>query len=86
LKNLIKVHITEDQGQAIVILEQSNIASKEFEDLFLNELSNQHNCVDLFVKSKADEICRRLREQLFVGIVEIELKEDQKGRKRRSFD
>jgi hypothetical protein len=86
LKNLIKVHTTEDQGRGILIPEQSNIASKEVEDLFLNELSNQHDCVDLFVKSKADEICRRLREQLFVGIVEMELNEDQKGRKRQSFD
>ena len=62
LKNLIKVHTTKHEGQAIAIPEQSDIASKEFEDLFFNELSNQHDCVDLFVKSKADEISRRLRE------------------------
>jgi hypothetical protein len=62
LKNLIKVHTTKDKGQAIVIPEGSDIASNEFEDLFFNELSNQHDCVDLFVKSKADEISRRLRD------------------------
>ena len=62
LKNLIKVHTTKDEGQAIAIPEQSDIALEEFEDFFFNELSNQHDCVDLFVKSKADEISRRLRE------------------------
>lgn len=62
LKNLIKVHTTKYEGQANAIPEQSDIASKEFEDFFFNELSNQHDCVDLFVKSKADEISRRLRE------------------------
>ncbi|PVH68061.1 hypothetical protein DL98DRAFT_442096 [Cadophora sp. DSE1049] len=62
LKSLIKAHTTKDERQAIVIPEQSDITSKEFEDLFFNELSNQHDCVDLFVKCKADEISRRLRE------------------------
>ncbi|KAH7348284.1 hypothetical protein BKA65DRAFT_500311 [Rhexocercosporidium sp. MPI-PUGE-AT-0058] len=61
LKHLIKAHTAKDERQAIVILERNDIASKEFEDLFFNELSNQHSCVDLFVKSKADEISRRLR-------------------------
>jgi hypothetical protein len=65
LKNLIKVHTTDVQGQTIAIPEQGGVASKNFEELFFNELSDQHNCADLFVKSKADEIRRRLREQLF---------------------
>jgi hypothetical protein len=61
LKNLIKVHTTKDQGQAITIPGQADTALAKFEDLFLNELHNQHDRVDLFVKSKADEIGRRLR-------------------------
>lgn len=32
----------------------------KFEQAFFNELSNQHDRVDLFVNSKADEISRRL--------------------------
>jgi hypothetical protein len=71
MKNLIKLHTMEDQGQAIAIPEQADIASKKFEDLLFNELSHQHDCVDLFFKSKADEISRRLREQRFVGILEM---------------
>ncbi|KAH8807058.1 hypothetical protein F5884DRAFT_856642 [Xylogone sp. PMI_703] len=62
LKDLIKIHITNDQVQAIAISRQDDIASKKFEDLFFSELCNQHDCADLFVKSKAGEISRRLRE------------------------
>lgn len=61
LKNLIKVNTTRDQGQAISIPGQADTALRKFEDQFFNELSNQHDRVDLFVKSKADEITRRLR-------------------------
>ncbi|RFU23595.1 hypothetical protein B7463_g12743, partial [Scytalidium lignicola] len=60
LKNLIKVHTKKDQGQAIAISGQDDIALK-FEDLFFNELCYQHDYVDLFVKSKAGEISRRLQ-------------------------
>lgn len=62
LKNLIKVHTTKDQGQGVAIPGQGDTALQMFEDLFFNELSNQHDRVDLFVKCKADEISRRLRE------------------------
>lgn len=41
---------------------QPNDALRQFEDLFCQELFNQHERVDLFVKSKADEFRRRLRE------------------------
>lgn len=61
LKNLIKVHTTKDQGQAIAIPGQADTALAKFEDVFFNELYNQHDRVDLFVKSKADEIGRRLQ-------------------------
>lgn len=61
LKNLIKVHTTKDQAQAIAIPGQTDTQLEIFEALFFNELSNQHDRVDLFVKSKADEVSRRLR-------------------------
>lgn len=65
LKNLIKVNTTKDQGQAIAIPGQPDTALAKFEDTFFNELYNQHDRVDLFVKSKADEIRRRLRMSWF---------------------
>ncbi|KAF8864973.1 SPX-domain-containing protein [Acephala macrosclerotiorum] len=61
LKNLIKVHTTKDQAQAIAIPGQTDTQLEKFEALFFNELSNQHDRVDLFVKSKADEVSRRLQ-------------------------
>lgn len=61
LKNLIKANTTKDQAQAIAIPGQEDPRLEKFETSFFNELSNQHDRVDLFVKSKADEISRRLR-------------------------
>ncbi|KAG0646019.1 hypothetical protein D0Z07_7749 [Hyphodiscus hymeniophilus] len=60
LKNLIKVHTTKDQGQAIAIPGHADLALAKFEYSFFNELSNQHDRVDLFVSSKAAEVGRRL--------------------------
>ena len=68
LKNLIKVNTTKDQGQAIAIPGHVDTALAKFEDSFYNELSNQHDRVDLFVSSKADEIGRRLGVFLFVRL------------------
>jgi hypothetical protein len=61
LKNLIKVHTAKDQAQAIAIPGHADTSLARFEESFFNELSNQHDRVDLFVRSKADEITRRLR-------------------------
>ncbi|KAE8445285.1 hypothetical protein EG329_013523 [Mollisiaceae sp. DMI_Dod_QoI] len=61
LKNLIKAHTSRDQAQAIAIPGQADSHLERFEALFFNELSNQHDRVDLFVKSKADEVHRRLQ-------------------------
>ncbi|KAK0106960.1 hypothetical protein ONS95_003675 [Cadophora gregata] len=61
LKNLIKINTIKDQGQAIAIPGQEDPRLEKFETAFFNELSNQHDRVDLFVKSKADEISRRLQ-------------------------
>jgi SPX domain protein involved in polyphosphate accumulation len=60
LKTLIKVHTTRGQAQAIPIPGQEDTALAKFEQAFFNELSEQHDRVDLFVNSKADEISRRL--------------------------
>ncbi|KAI5926899.1 hypothetical protein F4810DRAFT_416292 [Camillea tinctor] len=63
LKHQIKTHTTKDQATAIAIAipGHQDHALKRFEDAFYIELCNQHNRVDLFVSSKADEIARRLR-------------------------
>ncbi|KAK4142081.1 SPX domain-containing protein [Dichotomopilus funicola] len=61
LKHYIKVHTTRDQATAIAIPGQPNTALSKFEDEFYSELCRQHDRVDLFVLSKADEISRRLQ-------------------------
>lgn len=61
LKHHIKAHTTRDQATAITIPGRPNTALTKFEDDFYAELCRQHDRVDLFVSSKADEISRRLR-------------------------
>ncbi|EAQ84645.1 hypothetical protein CHGG_08659 [Chaetomium globosum CBS 148.51] len=60
LKHHIKVHTTRDQATAIAIPGRPNTALHKFEDDFYSELCRQHDRVELFVSSKADEIVRRL--------------------------
>ncbi|RKF62306.1 putative spx domain-containing protein [Erysiphe neolycopersici] len=60
LKNIIKVHTTKNHSQAITIPGHEDELFQQFEKLFYEELSNQHDRVDLFVKSKVDEINSRL--------------------------
>jgi site-specific recombinase XerD len=62
LKHLIKVNTTRGQGRAVPIPGHADGALQKFENLFYAELWSQHDRVDLFVKSKADEISRRLCE------------------------
>ncbi|KAI6248580.1 hypothetical protein HI914_03535 [Erysiphe necator] len=61
LKNIIKVHTTKSHTQAITIPGHEDERFQQFENLFYEELSNQHDRVDLFVKSKVDEIHCRLQ-------------------------
>ncbi|KAK5987105.1 hypothetical protein PT974_11223 [Cladobotryum mycophilum] len=60
LKHEIKVHTTRDQATAIAIPGHQDTALRKFEDGLYNELCRQHDRVDLFVTSKADEVFRRL--------------------------
>ena len=62
LKRLIKVRTTRGQGQALTIPGHQNEAKslQSFENEFFAELVDQHQRVDLFVRSKAGEINRRL--------------------------
>lgn len=61
LKHYIKAHTTRSQGTAIAIPGHQAAALSKFEDDLYDELCRQHDRVDLFVSSKADEIARRLR-------------------------
>ncbi|KAI0156984.1 hypothetical protein GGR57DRAFT_76914 [Xylariaceae sp. FL1272] len=62
LKHQIRAHTSKDQAAtAITIPGHQDHGLKRFEDAFYVELCNQHNRVNLFVTSKADEISRRLR-------------------------
>ncbi|KOS20215.1 Uncharacterized protein ESCO_006227 [Escovopsis weberi] len=60
LKHEIKVHTTRDQATAITIPGHHDVALRKFEDALYKELCSQHDRVDLFVTSKADEVLRRL--------------------------
>ncbi|KAK4126705.1 SPX-domain-containing protein [Parathielavia appendiculata] len=61
LKHHIKAHTTKDQATAIAIPGRPNTALAKFEDEFYAELCRQHDRVDMFVVSKADELARRLQ-------------------------
>lgn len=54
------MHTTKDQATAIAIPGHQDAALRKFEDELYSELCRQHDRVDLFVTSKADEIARRL--------------------------
>lgn len=60
LKHEIKVHTTRDQATALTIPGHPDTALRRFEDALYNELCHQHDRLDLFVTSKADEVSRRL--------------------------
>ncbi|MCJ1389244.1 hypothetical protein MMC18_002100 [Xylographa bjoerkii] len=62
IKHLIKRRTTRSQGQAILISGQAaaSKASDDFEDELYAELLDQHQRIDLFVRSKSGEIERRL--------------------------
>ncbi|KAK4195928.1 hypothetical protein QBC40DRAFT_235488 [Triangularia verruculosa] len=61
LKHYIKANTTKDQATAIAIPGHQDTALAKFEEGFYSELCRQHDRVDLFVTSKADEIARRLQ-------------------------
>ncbi|RFU74417.1 spx domain-containing [Trichoderma arundinaceum] len=60
LKHEIKVHTTRDQATALAIPGHQDTALRRFEDALYTELCHQHDRLDLFVVSKADEVSRRL--------------------------
>ncbi|KAJ9156183.1 Xenotropic and polytropic retrovirus receptor 1 [Pleurostoma richardsiae] len=61
LKHYIKAHTTKAQAKAIAIPGQRDDNLLRVEDELYLELCRQHDRVDLFVVSKADEISRRLQ-------------------------
>ncbi|KAJ8057868.1 hypothetical protein OCU04_013052 [Sclerotinia nivalis] len=61
LKNSIKHNTTRDAGKSIAIPGHVDTALVAFENEFFTELFNQHDRVELFVKSKSEEIGRRLQ-------------------------
>ncbi|KAM3468983.1 hypothetical protein MY8738_010184 [Beauveria namnaoensis] len=60
LKHEIKMHTTRDQATAMTIPGYEDPALAKFENALFAELCRQHDRVDLFVTSKADEILRRM--------------------------
>lgn len=60
LKHEIKAHTTKNQATAVAIPGHQDVALRKFEDGLYLELVRQHERVDLFISSKADEVSRRL--------------------------
>jgi hypothetical protein len=60
IKHEIKMHTTRDQATAMAIPGHKDEALSRFEDGLYMELGRQHERLQLFVSSKADEISRRL--------------------------
>ncbi|EON62900.1 hypothetical protein W97_02125 [Coniosporium apollinis CBS 100218] len=60
IKLLIKEHTTPGKGKAVSIPGQGNITETQFEDNLYAVFVEEHQRVDLFVKSKSGEIERRL--------------------------
>ncbi|KAF5673306.1 hypothetical protein FHETE_3430 [Fusarium heterosporum] len=60
IKHEIKMHTTRDQATAMVIPGHKDETLSRFEDGLYMELGRQHERLQLFVSSKADEISRRL--------------------------
>lgn len=60
LKHEIKVHTMRDQATAMAIPGHTDEALNRFEQGLFMELGRQHERLQLFVCSKADEISRRL--------------------------
>lgn len=54
------MHTTRDQATAMAIPGQKDESLSRFEDGLYMELGRQHERLQLFVSSKADEISRRL--------------------------
>lgn len=65
------MHTTRDQATAIAIPGHPDTALRKFEDGLYVELCGQHERVDLFVSSKADEISRRLRKNTALPAVQL---------------
>ncbi|KAK0387248.1 hypothetical protein NLU13_5561 [Sarocladium strictum] len=61
LKHEIKVHTSRNQATAIAIPGHQDSALHRFEDTLYHELCHQHERVDLFISSKANEVDRRLK-------------------------
>lgn len=71
MKHHIKAHTIKDQATAIAIPGSQDSALGKFENDLFSELCAQHDRVDLFVNSKADEITRRLRMSIVPALISI---------------
>ncbi|KAK5164006.1 hypothetical protein LTR04_002080 [Oleoguttula sp. CCFEE 6159] len=60
IKQLIKEHTTLGTGKALSIPGQGDSSARDFENTLFDIFADQHQRIDLFVKSKTGEIQRRL--------------------------
>lgn len=62
IKHFIKENTTPGKGKAVSVPGRGEAKLQEFENGLFHHLAEQHHRIDLFVKSKAGEIQRRLGE------------------------
>lgn len=62
IKHFIKEHTTPGQGKSVSVPGRGDDKLVEFENALFHILADQHQRIDLFVKSKSGEIQRRLGE------------------------
>jgi hypothetical protein len=65
IKQLIKKHTTSASGKAVIIPGQSKDDQHQADDLLYQVLCEQHERINLFVRSKKYEIDRRLGKKSF---------------------
>jgi hypothetical protein len=62
VKHLIKEHTTPGKGKSVSVPGKTDNKLVDFENTLFAVLEDQHHRIDLFVRSKAGEIQRRLGE------------------------
>ncbi|TKA78414.1 hypothetical protein B0A49_01378 [Cryomyces minteri] len=80
IKQLIKEHTTPGTGKALSIPGQGDSSAREFENNLFDIFADQHQRIDLFVKSKTGEIQRRLS-HLSKQVHELSLRERRAGQR-----
>lgn len=73
VKHFIKENTTPSKGKSISVPGRGDDKLREFQDELFDILADQHQRIDLFVRSKSGEIQRRLGKCCLVSILNLAL-------------